>query len=188
MKHFFAAVLFALIISLVSCEGDQDVHYRFTSMDVENVKNTNTFPSPTSDTSIAANQYGIRINLHPEETYRKGRYFDAYESPVTCENAITSILVTADSSFGNNYPAGDSLNDHFILFNGNYLHTTPLLATGGQPTAVDRDDYATHNFPEYTELLLVVPPDTARSFRFRVDIILKDGTHWTDSTAHVFLH
>jgi hypothetical protein len=62
-----------IALAFFSCEGDQEIHYRFTAMDAENVRNTSSVPSPVQDSAIPANAYGIRINLHPEETYRTGR-------------------------------------------------------------------------------------------------------------------
>lgn len=181
-------VLPVIALAFFSCNEEQEIHYRFTAMDAENVRNTSSVPSPVSDTAIPANAFGIRLHLHPEETYRTGRDFDPYTSLVSCDNPVAGIHVIADSSFGPGYPAGAVLNDHFILFNGSYLHTSPLNSSGLVPTAKFRADYADHPLPDYTEILLVTPPDTTRTFRFIIQLTLKDGTQWADTTNAVKLY
>jgi len=188
MKNFF--ILTTLFLLIISCEGDQTVKYRFTSLDIENINYSGRLPQVSYSDSIPTNVYGIRLNLHSVETYRKGRYFDSYESSVSNENPITKIKITSTDSFNTNYPKGTILNKCFVYFPGNYNYVSVPIEENGTiyPNAEYNEDYPKNNFPLYVDLLLWKNVNNKIPRKFYVELVLKEGQVWTDSTELIKLY
>ncbi len=107
--------LVLLSISIYSCEGDQELRFVFTDLSVENTTSEMGMPHVNYGDSLSGNLYGIRMNLYPEETSRKGRYFDPFEAPAIGGNAFRYIFITSNKDFDEEHPAGTLLNGVFII-------------------------------------------------------------------------
>ena len=174
----------AFILSFVACEGDQSVRYRFTGLDVIPLSSAGGLPAITTD-SIPASTAGIRLLLFPEETYRKGRYFDASESGVLNENPIETVRIWCNRSF-NSDTAGTLLNSYFIYVPGNYLYAQQL-DKGLNPTARYNDDYESINIPDHADLLLTTTPQPG-IYKFYVELQMNGGGIYKDSTSLMHLY
>ncbi|MEN9348748.1 MAG: hypothetical protein RLZZ77_2259 [Bacteroidota bacterium] len=181
---------FIIAYLLVSCEGDQSVRYVFTDLSLEHIS-SETGPNQTNDhLDQSSTTYGIRCNLSPVETYRKGRYFDPYESSISCDDPIQFIYITATSDFDLIHPEGSLLNDLFYYNPGNlrdaeYLNgdtVAPYFDMKHLPT------YPDSNFPEYADFMLAEPITSSQNIAFIVRMITYSGTAFVDTTSTIQLH
>lgn len=190
MKPFLFIFSFVAVIFFSSCEGDEYVTYRFTSLDLKNADSSPGMPMVINSDSIRNEVYVLRLNLHPVEVSRKGRYFDTYESSVRAINPIVKIKITSSDSFDIMHPAGSNMNNYFVYLAGNYMHVSEPIEYDGTiaPTAKYNEDYAENNFPEYADLLLIHPPDNLVYRKFYVELTIKDEGIWKDSTTLIKLY
>ncbi len=190
MKYFISFLSFLALLFFTSCEGDEVVRYRFTSLDLENADSSPGLPVVNNADSLAKEIYALRLYLHPVQTYRKGRYFDSYESSVNAENFIKKIKITSSDSFDILHPALSNLNNYFVYLPGNYMNVSKPIEYEGtiQPTAKYNADYEENNFPEYADLLLIHSPDNFVPRKFYVELFLEGGEVWLDSTALIKLY
>lgn len=182
--YFFIIALF-----LLSCEGDQSVSYIFTGLELEHITSQYGQNRVTASAEQSSSTYGIRCNLSPVETYRKGRYFDPYESYVSCDDPIQFIYITATNDFDAEHPAGHLLNDFFYYNPGNlreaiYLH--------GDTIAPDIDmkllpTYPNSNFPEYADFMLSQPIESTSDIAFVVRLVTQSGQIFIDTTSTIHL-
>lgn len=190
MKTLLFIFSFVSVILFSSCEGDEYVVYRFTSLDLESTNSSQGLPFVSNVDSVKKEIYGLRLYLHPVQVSRKGRYFDTYESSVSAENQIMKIKISSSDSFDIAHPAYTNLNNYFVYLPGNYLYLSDPITTEGtiKPTAKYNDNYAEQNFPEYADLLLIHPPDNFVPRKFYVELTLLGGEFWVDSTAIIKLY
>lgn len=180
--------LFILIIYsvfIVSCEGDITLRYHFTGLSVENAVNTGELPQVTTSDSIPKEAYAIRLYLYPEELSRDGRYLDP-ETPPSNSNPIDSIAIYSGTKFNDTLQAGARLNSVFRIFNRNYQHVYPV--DDFKIANVYNSDFMDEPVPEYVDLLLIIPPDSIRNYKFHVLMRFKDGTSFLDSTELIRLY
>jgi hypothetical protein len=183
--HSLAIVL---LLILISCEGDQTVRFKFTNLELVHLSSEAGNPIVIDDDSTKGVLYGIRMNLFPEETYRKGRYFDAYDSPPYLESDMKSIVITSNQDFDDLHPAGNILNDCFYRFPGSYLLADTLRDTlGFWILSDDFPGYPDVIFPEYYDLLLLKYPTVHVSRTFFIRMTFSDGTALSDSTELIKL-
>lgn len=188
MRTLFASALF--LVLLVACEGDQTVKYKWTRLDVTNLDNTSRYPAPTGLDSISKSVYGIRLYLFPVETYRKGRYFDEYESIVINENPVDTISIssTQDLYLANDtFIAGEPINSLFYHFNNTYSTSAQMSFYGLPANAYYYDNYKDVPYPEYVDLLLMFPPINSIEQRFRIYMRMDDGQVYVDTTESIKL-
>jgi hypothetical protein len=186
IKLPFLALLF--LLALVSCEGDQTVRFKFTNLELDHLSSEQGIPIVIDADSAKGALYGIRMNLFPEETYRKGRYFDAYDSPPYLESDMKSIVITSSHDFDEDHPEGAILNDCFYRFPGTYLLADTLTDTlGFRIFSDDFPDYPDVIFPEYYDLLLLKYPTVHVSRTFFIRMTFSDGTVLSDSTEVIKL-
>jgi hypothetical protein len=179
-------ILLSLSIFFFNCEGDISIDYEFTDLTVEHAENTGDVPVINALDSIPAAAYVLRLNLFPVEVSRgRGRYLDT-ETPPRNVNWPDSIHVTADIDFDAEHPAGTSLNDYFIIFNHNYMHTSTLdeLHITNQYSHLFYDD----PLPKYADLLLMELPTETGNFAFTVYFELKDGTNYLKTTESIRIY
>jgi len=186
VKYYSALLLFFSSLILFSgCEGDYDITYKFTGLKLEHAENSSHLPLPSSADSIPASTYVLRMNLFPLELSREGRYLDR-ETPPENSNRPDSILVTSTNNFNSTHPAGQSLNDMFLIFNQNYFVTSSLDEI--YITNQYAENYFDHPVPEYADLLLTGIADLPRNHSFNVKLFLHDGTVFEDSTTVIRLY
>lgn len=179
-----------IALFLASCEGDQTVRYIFTDLTLEHISSENGANQVIDNPDQSSATYGFRCHLSPEETYRKGRYFDPYESSISCDDPIQFIYITATSDFDANHPAGSLLNDLFYYNPGNlraaeYLHgdtLAPYIDMKHLPT------YPDSNFPEYADFMLAEPIPSNQDIAFIVRLVAYSGTSFVDTTSTIQLH
>jgi len=190
MKHFIRLLSLLCVTTLCSCEGDQTVRYKFTGLDLQHIHTSSGLTEVFSSDSIQKELYGLRLNLHPVETFRKGRYFDPYEAPAQNENPVHYIFITSDKAMDVDHTEGSLLNGNFIYFPGNYNYCRPLPedSTAFYITADYLPRYPDNNFPDYADLLLINYPDSLDERKFFVRIVLYDGTEFSDSTSTIKLY
>ncbi len=161
IKLFFLAIV--LLLALSSCEGDQTVRFKFTNLELVHLTSEHGMPIVFDADSAIGALYGIRMNLFPEETYRKGRYFDSYDSPPYLESDMKSIVITSNQDFDDLHPAGSILNDCFYRFPGSYVDADTLTDTlGFRILSQYFPGYPDIIFPEYSDLLLRKYPTVER--------------------------
>jgi hypothetical protein len=175
-------ILFTVL--LISCEGDQFVRYRINGLDLLPIQAATTEPQVLTNEYCDVDVFGLRFDLMSEETHRKGRYFDYYESSVTCDNSIKQLKIYSNVDFDSSHPAGSSLNEYFYYFPGDYTHVEGLLNDTIAPyiTAKYMPNYIDQNFPKYADFLLTKRPDNNTTRKFFARIELRDGTVHIDST------
>ena len=189
MKRFLFVFSFVTVILLSSCEGDEYVTYRFTSLDIDHVTSAPGIPIVTYADSMAKELYGMRLYLHPVELSRDGRYFDAYESSVVNEDPITKIKINCVESFDATHPAGTEITNYFVYVPGNYVYAQPLkIGEGLSPTAKYNPDYESVNLPMYADILLSKQPDFISYRRFAVTLTCKSGTVYNDTCGLIKLY
>jgi hypothetical protein len=172
----------------MSCEGDQTVRFKFTNLELVHLSSEPGIPIVIDTDSTNGALYGIRMNLFPEETYRKGRYFDAYDSPPYLESEMKSIVITSNQDFDEDHSEGSILNDCFYRFPGSYLLADTLRDTlGFRIFSDDFPDYPDVIFPEYYDLLLYKSPTVHVSRTFFIRMTFSDGTILSDSTEIIKL-
>lgn len=188
-KIRFTSLIIPLITFLLfGCHGsknDFSVIYKFTGMSVENAENFGDLPNPTSLDSVPAVSYAIRVNLFSEIIAEGSAHAD-YDHPPENHNWIKSINITSNSDFGIDFPAGTSLNEKFIYFNGSYFHTYTLDQL--YVTNSFNDDYSENPVPDKMDLLLISPPPLSSTHIFIVEMFLFDGTVIIDSTSQIKLY
>lgn len=165
------------------------MRYKFTNLQLEQLTTSTGPPTVFDADSISKAIYGLRLNLFPVETFRKGRYFDPYEAPAQNENAISNILITSDVAMDAAHQPGSNLNGFFIYYPGNYIYCEAVPDTGYFNVFPEYlPSFPENNFPEFADLLLTknVEFDLTRKFFIRLE--MTDGTIYTDSTHTVFLY
>ena len=187
MKNYF--YLFLLLV-FTSCEGDQTVKYVFTDLQADHLTSENGANDINTNSQQASATYGIRCNLSPVETYRKGRYFDPYESSVNCEDPVEFVLITATADFDSEHPQGSLLNDLFYYNPGNLRDVTFLENDSLAPYIDMRHlpTYPTSNFPEYADFMLENSIGQATDISFIVHLITQNGDEFIDTTSTIQLH
>ena len=173
-----------LTILLISCEGDQFVRYRINGLDLLPIQSATAEPQVLIGESCDIDVFGLRFYLMSEETKRKGRYFDYYESGVTCDNPIKKLKIYSNVEFDSSHPAGSSLNEYFYYFPGDYTQVKGVLNDTLPPyiTAKHMPDYEKQNFPKHADFLLIKRPANNSSRKFFARIELSDGIVHIDST------
>ena len=178
-----------VLLALIACEGDQTLRYKIGGLSVVPLETSLAYPIELTSNSCAASTFGLRLDLMSYETYRKGRYFDYYESYAQCENPIKYLRITSPVDFNVSHPAGTLLNDCFYYFPGDYSMVEGMLIDSTPPkiTARYMPDYETQNFPLYADLLLLELPTSEITTPFQVEIELSDGTVYQSSTSAITL-
>jgi hypothetical protein len=178
-----------LTILLISCEGDQTLRYRITGLEAIPLETSAAYPVELTGTTCSAGTFGIRLDLKTIETYRKGRYFDYYESYADCENNFKYLRIRSTTDFNATHPAGTLLNDCFYYFPGDYTQVTGVLVDSTPPeiTARYMPDYETQNFPLYADLLMLEKPSEEISLSFDVEIEWSNGFIFQSSTPVITL-
>jgi hypothetical protein len=184
--HFFILIL--ALMALVSCEGDQTVRFRFTKLELEHLSSEGGNVKVTGVDSMQKELYGIRMNLFPVETFRKGRYFDP-ETPAEEEDRIKYIYITSDQDFDNDHPANTLLNEKFYYFPGNFLYSSPLKDSTCFPVlAKYLPDFPDNNFPDYADLLLIGYSENNLPRKFYIKLKFQSGSTFSDSTSIIKLY
>ena len=173
-----------LLCLCFGCEGDYDIRYEWTGMDVMNADNSGALPSVSNATEISASAYVVRVDLDAVVLSCEGRYLDR-ETPPRNVNPLDSIRVSSTHDFDAMHPAGSSLNEYFRVFNGNYNTVTSL--DNPDITKQYSADYFDEPYPGHVDLLLVQPPDTTSSHRFIVYFQLSDSTTFIDTASTLTL-
>jgi hypothetical protein len=173
------------LVGLFSCEGDIQMTYYYSGLEALHAQNTGEKPELTSLDSIPKEAYVLRLNLFPVESERDGRYLDP-ETPPKNSNQVTEIIITSDKDFDSTLIAGSNLNHAFLVYNGNYLATSFLEEINYH--SVYTDDFYDDPVPDYVDLLLMIRPDSVQYYRFFVEMTLKDGTVYRDSTSFIKLY
>ncbi|MFZ4785768.1 MAG: hypothetical protein ACOYLH_09840, partial [Flavobacteriales bacterium] len=184
-KWFFSLSLLAL----VGCEGDQTLRYKIGGLTAIPLETSLAYPVELEGHSCQAATFGLRLDLHSYETYRKGRYFDYYESYAQCENPIKYLRITSAVGYNAAHPAGTLLNNCFYYFPGDYSMVVGPLSGSEPPNITARymQDYETQNFPLYMDLLLLELPDGTIDMAFDVEIEFADGTTYESTTPVITL-
>jgi len=175
-----------LPIILISCEGDYSIDYHWTEMSVENYANYIDVPEPVTDTTASSEAYAIRVWLTPVETKRKGRYLDR-ETPPRNTNSCSDMLVTSSATYNASHLAGDTLNDFFKIYAGDYSNLLPLNRSSYMSNE-DASYFFDEPYPYFVDLLMMTPPDSLGAHKFTVQMELQDGTVFIDSTTNIFLN
>lgn len=168
-----------------SCEGDYDITYNITGLDVAHAENTGDVPVENTLDSIPGIAYAIRLHLFPVEISRSGRYLDR-ETPPSNSNPPDSIHVTCNKDFNASYVAGSLLNDLFLVYNHSYFNVNTL--DNIYFTNQYYEDYYDQPIPEFADLLLIESPGLSQDFKFYVSLYLRDGTVFVDSTINIHLY
>lgn len=185
IKHLLIFLVVSLF--LISCEHDENVGYKFTGLDLNPVNTSSGMPEACND-SVPAAVFGIRLYLFPQVVYDAGGNFDPYESSSSNVNPISKITITSDAPF-NSEPPGTPLNNYFVHFPGNYMHTQPIEVGGTiDPTARYHEDYADLPYPEYTEILLRKTISIPSFNKFYIQLDFKFGGAFIDSTRTIYLY
>lgn len=173
------------LLALLGCEGDQTLKYKIGGLTAIPLETSFAYPVELEGNVCQAATFGLRLDLHSYETYRKGRYFDYYESYAQCENPIKYLRITSSVDYNASHPAGTLLNNCFYYFPGDYSMVEGTLVDSLPPkiTARYMQDYETQNFPLYMDLLLLELPEGTIDMPFDVEIELADGTIYESTTA-----
>jgi hypothetical protein len=182
------SLLILTLMALVSCEGDQTVNFRFTKLVLEHLSSEGGNVFVTGVDSMQKTLYGIRMNLFPVETYRKGRYFDP-ETPAEEEDRIKYIYITSDEEFDSEHPANTLLNEKFYYFPGNFIYCSQLKDSTCFPVlAKYLPDFPENNFPDYADLLLREYPENNSPRKFYIQLVFQSGATFSDSTSVIQLN
>lgn len=187
MLSRFRNILFlsGFLTTLSSCEGDIQMTYYYSGLEALHAQNLGDEPELTSLDSIPKEAYVLRLNLFPIESERDGRYLDP-ETPPRNSNQVTEIIISSDKDFDSSLVAGSNLNHTFLIHNGNYLATSFLEEINYH--SVYTKDFYDDPVPDYVDLLLMIRPDSVQYYRFFVEMTLKDGTVYRDSTSAIKLY
>lgn len=181
---FIVLTVFAvrIFISCCDCPVTTTFMYSFGHISVYNLDNSGKELVISQSNSIPKRAYGIRIDLSllklSSNTFRlnaftDARAFDCFcppETQYTPKDTITSISVTTDIAFNNQYPAESDVSDLFrVLGSGRYITIGEHLKS---PEAIYEN---TTPDDEKIELFLLQPPDNAGEYLFKVEVFLSDG-------------
>lgn len=185
MKDFLGILLMGMLLS--SCEGDIQLDFQWTAMEISNADNSTLYPEATSADSLLASVYAIQLNMTSEEIAQSGRYLDT-ETPPRNLNRLDSLIITSTGDFDEAHLAGSNLTGLFYFLLGDYFNTVPADGSEGYNLSnVRSSNFFDDPMVENMDLILDAQPTLDRDHQFTVEWILSDSTIFLDVTAPIKL-
>lgn len=182
------------IVSCCDCNDTTVYKYTFNSMKTMHIDNSGQSPHYVEGGIIPKEAYGLQIELALSQlAYNKSLNFTgfntAYAFDCFCppeiayfaQDTISEIRIITLNDFDITHKANSEISDYFkVLTSTNYLTI---------PAYVDTPEIIYYEKPEHDIILvyLMKPPAIIGEHRFKVEILLSDGTTLASSTTIINL-
>ncbi|MFK7969473.1 MAG: DUF5034 domain-containing protein [Bacteroidia bacterium] len=186
-----------LLTACCECSGEQDIFTYFQcEVKATNLDNKGLEPIETSADSMLAEAYGIRMQLSHKDaicqrekgfSFMNGAYAFSCDCPpeilYTVATEVTTIRIISLTDFNQDRPAGSVVTDYFRWFKWGVYHKV----TAGSLRLNEDMPYALDSTSTYDLLLLEEPEEKDKTFQFRIEIELLDGTLFFANTSEIVL-
>ncbi len=183
-----------LIVSCCDCPDTKEYRYTFNSIEVFHVNNSGQTPVIVDNGIIPKEAYGLRLEclvakLAFNESIKFFEISSAYAFDCDCppeiayfaKDTISNIRITTLNNFDDSHPAGSDISDFFKVFKNDSFITIQEFIGFPERAYYENPDNEIINF------YLLKSPSIIGEFRFKIEILLSDGTNLTSVTSAITL-
>jgi hypothetical protein len=183
-----------LIVSCCDCPPSTTYKYKFDSIKLSHIDNSGQTPVYVDSGTIPKEAYGLQIELSLSKLalhkfsdfagFNSTCAFDCFCPPETQyfpQDTLSAIRIISLNDFDNTHPANSEVSEYFkVLTYNTYITIQEYL---DYPETI----YSGQPFIELIGLYLMQAPLVTGDHRFRVEIVLSDGTTLISTSTLIML-